>query len=428
MKLLSVIKRCLLLAAILAAPQSYAIAESQVLATAGEMSVTDDDLKSAMASSPFATQFPSMDREDQALLRGSLLQRLVASKLLYQEAKRLEIDKTEAFQQDVETFRLGLLYRHFMDKLREGIRVPEDVTASIQQQYPNDTDGAAAARAAYLSDRYRAMRYLTIKNLRNKYNIKVYESRIQPHQMSDDTVLLEGDGILITYKHAVGNQVNPPQNKTWLMERLYKRAELLVIAKAANDEGVDLSDRLNSYRGERLPAMMIEQKQREWISGKDTLKKHYDAHPEFSRTMERWHIGQIVLSNHEDAEAVSQRIKAGESLFLLAGELSIDPYGKRMRGDMGWVKEGAGHPDIEKAVSGLEDNQLSEIVQTPAGFHLVMILERSPSLKRTFASMRDKVAQSLISEKSAEYFNELSERYKVVWNLIGEKQAQTEKH
>ncbi|MBL3528188.1 MAG: peptidylprolyl isomerase [gamma proteobacterium endosymbiont of Lamellibrachia anaximandri] len=423
MKLLSVIKRSLLLATILTAPQSYAIAESQVLATAGEMSVTADDLKSAMASSPFATQFPSMDREDQALLRGSLLQRLVASKLLYQEAKRLEIDKTEAFQQDVETFRLGLLYRHFMDKLREGINVPEDVTASNKQQYPNDTDGAAAARAAYLSDRYRAMRYLTIKNLRNKYNVKVYESRIQPHQMSDDTVLLEGDGILITYRHAVGNQVNPPQNKNWLMERLYMRAELLVIAKAADDEGVDLSDRLNSYSDERLPAMMIEQKQREWTSGKETLKKYYDAHPEFSRTMERWHIGQIVLSSHEDAEAVSQRIKAGESLFLLAGELSIDPYGKRMRGDMGWVKEGSGHPDIEKAVNGLEDNQLSEIVQTPAGFHLVMILERSPSLKRTFASMRDKVAQSLITEKSAEYFNELSERYKVVWSLIGEKQA-----
>lgn len=427
MKSLSVIKRSLLLATILTAPQSYAVAESQVLATAGEMSVTADDLKSAMASSPFATQFPSMDREDQALLRGSLLQRLVASKLLYQEAKRLELDKTEAFQQDVEAFRLGLLYRHFMDKLREGISVPEDVTASIQQQYPNDADGAVAARAAYLSDRYRAMRYLTIKNLRNKYNVKVYESRIQPHRMSDDTVLLEGDGIHITYKHVVGNQVNP-QNKTWLMERLYKRAELLVIAKAVDDEGVDLSDRLNSYSDERLPAMMIEQKQREWTSGKETLKKYYDAHPEFSRTLERWHIGQIVLPTQEEAEAVRKRIEAGESLFLLAGELSVDPYGKRMRGDMGWVKEGSGHPDIEKAVSGLEDDQLSEIVQTPAGFHLVMILERSPSLKRSFASMRDKVAQSLITEKSAEYINELSERYKVVWNLIGEKQVQNGKH
>ncbi|RLJ16262.1 hypothetical protein DJ031_18590 [bacterium endosymbiont of Escarpia laminata] len=106
---------------------------------------------------------------------------------------------------------------------------------------------------------------------------------------------------------------------------------------------------------------------------------------------------------------------------------SVDPYGKQMRGDMGWVKEGSGHPDSEKAVSGLEDNQLSEIVQTPAGFHLVMIIERRPSLKRSFVSMPDKVAQSLITEKSAEYISELSERYKVVWNLIGERQAQIEK-
>ncbi len=94
-----------------------------------------------------------------------------------------------------------------------------------------------------------------------------------------------------------------------------------------------------------------------------------------------------------------------------------------MRGDMGWVKEGTGHPDIEKAIKKLEDNQISEIIETPSGYHLVMILERSPSLKRSFASIRDKVAQSLINDKTAAYIKALDERYKVVWYLLDDHQS-----
>ena len=417
MKKLSILKRGLLLAAVLTATQSFALAESQVLATAGSMQVRANELESAIASSPFGTQFTAMDLEDQAVLRGSMLRRLVASKLLLQEAKRLKLDQSDTFQKDLEKFRVGILYRHFMDKLRENIVVPDDVMASIHQQYAGDADGVAGARAAYLSDRYRTMRYLTIQNLRKKYHIKVYESRIVPNQMKDDTVLLEGDGIRITYKDVVGNQVNPPQNKEWLSERLYKRAELLVVAKAAADQGVDVSDRVASYRDERLPAMLMEQKEKEWVSGRDTLKSYYDAHPEFSRTLERWHIGQIVLPTREAAEQVRKRILAGESLFVLASEMSIDPYGRKNNGDMGWVKEGSGYPAIEKAISGLADNAPSEVVETPMGFHIVTILERSPSLKRSFASVRDKVAQAVISEKAAEYMDQLAQRYKVVWNL-----------
>jgi parvulin-like peptidyl-prolyl isomerase len=288
-----------------------------------------------------------------------------------------------------------------MDKLRDGIEVPQEVQADIRQQYPDDSDKAAAAKALYISDQYHVLRYLSMQNLHDKYHVKVYESRIQPGAKQDDTVLLDGDGIRITYRDAVGAQVNPPQNKNWIMDRVYKRAELLVAARAAEEAGIDVNDRVASYSKERLPTMLIEQIQKEWTSSIDVLKSYYDAHPEFSRTLERWHIGQIVLSSRKDAAAVQQRINTGESLFVLAGELSIDPYGKSMLGDMGWIKEGTGNSDIEKAISHLEDNQLSEIIETPAGFHLAMILERSPSLKRSFASMRDKVAQSLISEKSA---------------------------
>ena len=55
---------------------------SQVLVTIDTLQVNSDDLDAAMASSPFSTQQTSMDEDDQAALRGDMLRRLVASRLL----------------------------------------------------------------------------------------------------------------------------------------------------------------------------------------------------------------------------------------------------------------------------------------------------------------------------------------------------------
>ena len=82
-------------------------AASQVLVTVGNMQVSSDDLNAAMASSPFATQMASMGVDDQAGLRGDMLRRLVAARLLSLEAQNLGLDKTKDYQQDIESFRLG---------------------------------------------------------------------------------------------------------------------------------------------------------------------------------------------------------------------------------------------------------------------------------------------------------------------------------
>lgn len=124
MKIDTPLLRMLVLAAFFATSSLSVNAEPQVLVTIGSMQVSSDDLNVAMASSPFATQAISMDEDDQAGLRGDMLRRLVAAQLLALDAQRLGLDKTKAYQQDIENFRQGLLYRFYMDKLRERIVIP----------------------------------------------------------------------------------------------------------------------------------------------------------------------------------------------------------------------------------------------------------------------------------------------------------------
>ena len=394
-------------------------AKAEVLATVGDTEVTDTELERAINSSPFATQFVAMDEDDQAALRGDLLQRLVASRLLLMEAKRLKLDQSEEYKRNFESFRLGLLYKHYLDSLRDKVKVPPEEMQRLKKEFAGNADALEAAKSAYISNRYRQLRKLTIQSLRDRFHVKVHEARLDGDP-APDTVLLEGDEDLkILYRDLVdGVALDGKPSREWLEDRLYRRAELLLIAKAAEKEGVDIEQKLSAFAEERLPALLVERKEQEWVGDEKVLRDYLKEHPDLAVVPERRHIGQIVLKTHEEAEAVRKRILAGESLFTLAGEMSIDPYGRSRNGDMGWIKAGTGLPALEKAVAELKDNEISEIVETPRGFHIITILERRPGGVRSFSGVKDRVRQVILDQKLADYVNSLGEKYKVVWNVV----------
>jgi peptidyl-prolyl cis-trans isomerase C len=189
-------------------------------------------------------------------------------------------------------------------------------------------------------------------------------------------------------------------------------------AKAAQEAGVDLSDRLQRYAAERLPALLLERKQQAWTADEQTLREFYDANPRIGHIEERRHVGQLVTATREEAEALRRRILGGESLFELAAQYSVDPYGREHHGDMGWQQEGRAHPAIEQGIAELQDHQLSEVIETPAGFHLITILERRAGGQMNYLKVRDRVRQLWITEQMARYMSELAKQHQVVWHLV----------
>lgn len=414
-----------LLATLLGTTQLHArAAHSQVLARVGDQSITAGQLESAIASSPFAVPFNTMNEDDQAAFRGSLLQRLVASRLLYLEAQRQGLEQSDVFRKELDEFRTGLLYRSYMDRLRSGIRIPDEVRAEMRQQFAGHADALKAAEAAYQVDRFRIARQADLKRLRARYQVHVHEEAIRT-DAAPETVLLEGDGLRITYADLLTGSDTPQPGLEWIRDRLSQRAELLLVTRAAAEQGLDLGERLATFHNERLPALLLEQQEREWIPNEQVLKDYFQAHPELGRVLERRHIGQLVLATGEEAQAMRRRILAGESLFALAGQYSIDPYGREHKGDMGWVKADQGMPQIEAAIAGLADGALSEVIQTPLGFHLVTILERSPGEQRPFPKVEDKVRQAYVMERMVDYLDRLGQRYPVVWQVLDQQVSQS---
>ncbi|MGD2117884.1 MAG: peptidylprolyl isomerase [Chromatiales bacterium] len=392
--------------------------EDPVLVNVGRLTVTAHELEKTITSSPFGTQFTAMDEKDQALLRGNILQRLVSSKLLYLEAEQLGLAKTPEYQQELEAFRLGLLYKNYMDHLRARIQIPEQVEEELAQQYKGNADALAAAKALYQADRFRELRNLTISQLKEKYNARLLEDNIRPELLQPDTVLLSADGFEISYSDILKNSDGKPvSNPAWIKQQLFNRAELLLVAQASKQEGIDVSGMVESYSMEKLPALLLRMKISEWMPNEQVLQDYFDQHPEFGTTIGFWHVGQIVTSSYAQANALRNRILKGESLFKLAGRFSIDPYGRKNFGDMGWLKEGQGRPEVEAVLKTLNDNEVSDIVKTDAGYHLLMITDRRPGETRRFASMKDKVQQAFVSEKLSDYLHHLEKKYTVAWHI-----------
>ncbi len=74
-------------------------------------------------------------------------------------------------------------------------------------------------------------------------------------------------------------------------------------------------------------------------------------------------------------DGIKERLDNGEKFEVLARQFSEDGTASN-GGDLGWVNPGDTVPQFEKAMNELKDNQISEPVRSPFGWHIIQVLER----------------------------------------------------
>lgn len=97
----------------------------------------------------------------------------------------------------------------------------------------------------------------------------------------------------------------------------------------------------------------------------------------------------------EKAVAILDSLLAGKDFAELARKYSDDPGSAVQGGDLGFVKRGVFYPEFEEAAFKLNEGQISGVVESPVGFHIIQLLEkRGESIKTRHILIKIKADES----------------------------------
>jgi parvulin-like peptidyl-prolyl isomerase len=114
----------------------------------------------------------------------------------------------------------------------------------------------------------------------------------------------------------------------------------------------------------------------------------------------------VVLETQEKAEEVKAKIDAGEiTIYQAAMDHSIHPRAKQNLGDFGWVTKGTGFPALDEATFALAPGELGGPVESPAGWHLMKVIDiRDPRFTDSAdPETRKATRRLLLKQKLNEY-------------------------
>ena len=97
-------------------------------------------------------------------------------------------------------------------------------------------------------------------------------------------------------------------------------------------------------------------------------------------------------------EMVRQRLRKGEDFAALAREFSQCPSSAK-GGDLGYFKRGKMAKPFEEAAFGLKAGEVSDIVETRFGFHLIKLVDKKPEGTIRYEDVKEKIGQYLKREK-----------------------------
>lgn len=101
------------------------------------------------------------------------------------------------------------------------------------------------------------------------------------------------------------------------------------------------------------------------------------------------------------AEELARKLRDGASFERLAREYSTDPSNVR-DGDLGVVHRGRLIEEFERALAGLRPGEVSPVIQTIYGFHLLRLVDIRPPVAKTFAEVKATLVRDLTEARCGE--------------------------
>jgi len=142
----------------------------------------------------------------------------------------------------------------------------------------------------------------------------------------------------------------------------------------------------------------------------EEIKAYYDSHTNLFKKPEQVRASHILIkiepgANEKDKakarkkiEKIRQRLVKGEDFGALAKEFSQCPSSAK-GGDLNYFGRRQMAKPFEDAAFALKVGELSDVVETRFGYHLIKLTDKKPASTHSYKDMKDRIRKNLMREK-----------------------------
>ncbi len=188
--------------------------------------------------------------------------------------------------------------------------------------------------------------------------------------------------------------------------------------KALQREGMTLDAYRKDIRDQLMRMKLIRRDIKSKVAVTDEeIGEYYRKHREDYDGAEVVRIRQILLLLPKDenpaskeklraeADAVHKRLLNGEPFELLSAKFSQGPAAAE-GGDIGYIEKGMIHSEVEDAAFSLPLNQISGVIESPVGFHIIQVVDRRGAGLKAIENVREEIRDKIDREKMEKKFGE----------------------
>jgi peptidyl-prolyl cis-trans isomerase C len=223
-----------------------------------------------------------------------------------------------------------------------------------------------------------------------------------------------------------GITVEPETIATDLKKIKQKFANDADFKKALGESGLTEAELQSSLeRGYVINKLIDNQIMAPIVIPDQEIRTFYDTHPKSFKKSEQVRASHILIKVDSQAERsvkdekkaklqeVQKRLKDGEDFAVLAKEFSECPSNIK-GGDLGYFERGKMVKPFEDVAFKLKTGEVSDIVETPFGYHLIKVVDKKPASVVGYEDVKDKIGQYLKKEKTGKelkgYIEELRKK------------------
>ncbi len=204
-----------------------------------------------------------------------------------------------------------------------------------------------------------------------------------------------------------------PQGRQEIIDTLVMRE--LILQKAAK-EGIDKDKEVDEKLKELRKRVVVDTYLRKKVESEskisdEDLKKLYSQNLDKFKAPEQIRASHILVKSQPEAQALLDELKKGARFEDLAKGKSLDSSAAQ-GGDLGWFGKGNMVPVFEKAAFALKEGQVSGIIKSQFGYHIIKLTGKRAAGTKPFEEVKEQIKAGIMPQKQQQVFMKLKEDLK----------------